>query len=453
VQLDQLHGPLAPPAPPLISNAVGANLIISGATNPTSNTIGAIQVAQSSSPGFSVVTANRGDIELAVGGTRMQFYHGIALASIMQFDRPDFVGRHASVEVGRNSFGDGFESLSLMETGNPGANEVNFNTSVAWFQFQAGFVGAHVNPDGSLTTASYNGVVQGNLRHPSVGRYSINLGVNPTSSGLLFTTGDNNSNVVVQTGPFADGSGWDVRVASNAQDFGSSLGNQFWSFLYLPLNTPGLIGGNYDGVNDHTISSAGSFTMNRLASGQYQLTVPGESSQTGMLILTVSCEKTINGVTSPDNNVLAYQPSPDGSFLIDSFDMPSNALEDTAFNWAFISFAHGFTPSVGTSVPIAGDYNGNGVVDQQDYQMWRSQYGQQGTSLAADGNHDGVVDSSDYVVWRSNLPSTGGGTGFASSANMVPEPEALGLLGMSAPFVRLTRRRPRQRSSIDLAAT
>ena len=342
LQLDQLHSPLAPPAPPLIPNAVAANFIVSGTTNPTTNSIGAIQIAQTSSPGFGILNSNRGDIELAVGGTPLQFYHGIVLSSITQFDRPDFIGRHASVEVGRSSFGDGIESLSLTETGNPAANEVNFNTSAAWFQFQAGFIGAHVNADGQLAAAAYNGVVAANLRHPATGRYSISLGVNPATAGLLFTTGDNNSNVVVQTGPFADGSGWDVRVASNAQGFGASLGNQQWSFLYLPYSTPGLVGGYYDGVNDHTISSAGAFTMSRLGTGQYQLSIPGETPQTGMLILTVSDLRTIGTTTSPMNDVLAYQPSADGTFLINSFNMPSNTLDDVAFNWAFISFAARF---------------------------------------------------------------------------------------------------------------
>src|SRR5207302_522910 len=103
--------------------------------------------------------------------------------------------------------------------------------------------------------------------------------------------------------------------------FGASLGNQLWSFLYLPFNTPGLIGGYYDGTHDTTINSVGSFTMTRLVAGQYQLTLPGESSQTGMLILNVADLQTVGGTTSPANDVLAYQPNADGSFLIDSFNL------------------------------------------------------------------------------------------------------------------------------------
>ena len=64
-----------------------------------------------------------------------------------------------------------------------------------------------------------------------------------------------------------------------------------------------------------------------------------------------------------------------GRFLIDSFNMPGNGLDDVAFDWAFISFTHGLTaapPIVGSTVPLAGDYNGDGKVDQQDYDVWRS---------------------------------------------------------------------------------
>jgi hypothetical protein len=248
---------------------------------------------------------------------------------------------------------------------------------------------------------------------------------------MLFTTGDNNSNVVTETGPLPDGSGWDVRVASNAQGFGASLGNQVWSFLYLPFNTPGLIGGYYDGTHDTTINSVGSFTMTRLAAGQYQLTVPGESSQTGMLILNVSDLRTVGGTTSPANDVLAYQPNPDGSFLIDSFNMPGNGLDDVAFDWAFISFAHGLTAAVGATAPLSGDFNADGKVDQQDYFLWRSEYGMHGPSLPADGNHDGVVDQADYVVWRasqSSAPNAASQIGIQT----VPEPPCSYLMALAA---------------------
>ncbi|TWT32363.1 Glycosyl hydrolase catalytic core [Posidoniimonas corsicana] len=52
---------------------------------------------------------------------------------------------------------------------------------------------------------------------------------------------------------------------------------------------------------------------------------------------------------------------------------------------------------------LPGDYDYNGVVDNEDHATWRLQFGMSGANLSADGNGDGVVDAADYTVWRDNL--------------------------------------------------
>ena len=65
--------------------------------------------------------------------------------------------------------------------------------------------------------------------------------------------------------------------------------------------------------------------------------------------------------------------------------------------------------SPGTSGAAPGDYDGNGTVEQNDYDLWRSTFGS--TIIAgtgADGNGNGTIDAADYVIWRKNLPPAGG---------------------------------------------
>jgi hypothetical protein len=67
-----------------------------------------------------------------------------------------------------------------------------------------------------------------------------------------------------------------------------------------------------------------------------------------------------------------------------------------------------------------GDYNGNGRIDQSDYNVWKASFGST-TNLAADGNHNGAVDIGDYLVWRSHLGQavSGGGAESLSSADAI----------------------------------
>jgi hypothetical protein len=78
----------------------------------------------------------------------------------------------------------------------------------------------------------------------------------------------------------------------------------------------------------------------------------------------------------------------------------------------------GFVPGAVVTT-LAGDYNGNGVVDAADYVVWRYAM-QNGTTLPHDTT-PGSVTTADYNVWRANFGNTGG-AGSLTGAAGVPEP-------------------------------
>lgn len=88
---------------------------------------------------------------------------------------------------------------------------------------------------------------------------------------------------------------------------------------------------------------------------------------------------------------------------------------------------------------LAGDYNGNGIVETGDYLLWKNNFGSTNFQ-AADGNNDGVVNAADYTIWRDNLGATTASGSQQSSPAQVPEPAACTLIVcMLLPLNRRTR--------------
>jgi hypothetical protein len=94
---------------------------------------------------------------------------------------------------------------------------------------------------------------------------------------------------------------------------------------------------------------------------------------------------------------------------------------------------------------VAGDYNGNFVVDAADYAVWRNALNQP-FNLAIDGNHDGIINTLDYGVWRANFGKTAPVSAAAQASSIaVPEPATLLMLAAGLAFELLGRRRSRAR--------
>jgi hypothetical protein len=88
--------------------------------------------------------------------------------------------------------------------------------------------------------------------------------------------------------------------------------------------------------------------------------------------------------------------------------------------------------------PLAGDFDEDGTVDQQDLAFWRGGFGTPtgATHLQGDADDDNDVDGADFLIWQQQLGQTQSG-----GASAVPEPASVWLAGVGLGLSCLLRRR------------
>jgi len=80
---------------------------------------------------------------------------------------------------------------------------------------------------------------------------------------------------------------------------------------------------------------------------------------------------------------------------------------------------------------LAGDINGDGLVDVADYNIWAANVGKTGATWSqGDLNGDGLVDVADYNIWAANVGKTAA----------TPEPISMIILAIGGGLVALKRR-------------
>lgn len=120
------------------------------------------------------------------------------------------------------------------------------------------------------------------------------------------------------------------------------------------------------------------------------------------------------------DDIAPWPTSPDGGGpsleIIDPLGDATNAA-----NWRASAMVGGSPGTDGELEPIPGDYDGNRTVEQADYNVWRSMFGQLvDPGAGADGNGDGTIDAADYLVWRKNLgmSDAAGSASFVSATSV-----------------------------------
>jgi hypothetical protein len=121
-----------------------------------------------------------------------------------------------------------------------------------------------------------------------------------------------------------------------------------------------------------------------------------------------------------------------------------NSAGQVAFGFSLTNSQGGI--AIWSATNVSGDYNGDTIVDSQDYNVWRSAYGT--NQAAADGNKSGSVDAGDYVIWRKALSHAAAGAELSNNVHVaVPEPAAL--LLSSFGLVLLFLRQPIVGAGVD----
>ena len=129
--------------------------------------------------------------------------------------------------------------------------------------------------------------------------------------------------------------------------------------MYIPYTAGNLIGGQVKGTDGSKLHGAGSYSIVRLAAGQYEITLPGKTGLDGVLLLQASGYLASNPV-EPDNTVLTYEYTQTNKFVVESRyvssgtgpqGMDETPLRDADFYFAWLDFKNPLTPTAVVVVP------------------------------------------------------------------------------------------------------
>jgi hypothetical protein len=118
-------------------------------------------------------------------------------------------------------------------------------------------------------------------------------------------------------------------------------------------------------------------------------------------------------------------------------------------DWDGWSWAPGFQISQPDNLPLIvepstpGDSNGDGAIDDVDYENMLAQFGDAPGENNTDFNGDGVVNLADFVILRENFGVAGASAPIAEFGPTAPEPGTLAFLVLGGSALLARRRRGR----------
>ena len=165
---------------------------------------------------------------------------------------------------------------------------------------------------------------------------------------------------------------------------------QPWNEALLPDSTPPEIAeAVFNGDSDQSIEVSFSEDVNTFAISQSPPTIT--NLDTGQVLGERDFQITATAGDTIRVDVSSL-PLQDGNWEL---HFTAGSFSDLQGNTNLDSYTLSFSV-------LAGDANGDLIVDQADLEAWRGSYGST-LNLASDWNRDGRVDAADYSSWRQNL--------------------------------------------------
>lgn len=332
-------------------------------------------VGAGSSSGFVIEGGNRGDIDVSFGFEN-DVDSGILFSSVAQNGRDNSATGDPggiSYAISGVEFSGGARSgkfyIPLFATAGSALNsgsEVNQNVSAAFFPFAEGWIGGTAK--NSSNNAAMSSVQSGNdlaenrvlldthftdLASPN-GQYALDLSAfgYDSSEGVLLTCGGKNENNFALSRANADGtfSLFVKDVASN----GTGGENDPIAFVFIPTSAVGshrLVASGRVNQDASTDVTGGTFSVTKGGTGEWFLTIPGQSGTTGTLLVS-PCRGEDTDETV-DNFVTSEWDASNSRWVVQSRDIPGSTLEDAPLSGTDIFEFAFFSSTVAANAPTA----------------------------------------------------------------------------------------------------
>ncbi|MFD2255588.1 Ig-like domain-containing protein [Luteolibacter algae] len=299
-----------------------------------------LQRTPGSSSAFTILGGNRGDYEVSFGSPN-DAAAGVMIASVAENGRDNTAGGeegglfYATCAASDTSSGTYNIALFRSAVG----DECNVNVGCAWFPFDewlGGYVknstGANGGPLDALTGSA--GIAIGtHFTDESGGKSLLDLtalGAGSADGVLLVNHAKNEDNFALSKAN-SDGS-FSLYVHDNGSN-GRSYEQDPVAFVYIPVNAVGtkqLVAAARVNNDASTDVAGGSFSLVKAGTGQWFLTIPGQTNTSGVLIISPEGD-----VTNNVDNVISYEWDPAGShWVIESRDLSGNTNQPNLQNGA-----------------------------------------------------------------------------------------------------------------------